>query len=295
MRRGYRKAQWVLFFALMAFYLVTLVRVHLYPDPRATEQLMKQYRQSQRSAMDRETIYDCNGEPLALSVTTYSVYMDPGMEGFDPSSVDKLEPYVGKAKVKALKERLDRRFNWVRRYLSREEAEKILEACGKNRGYYIREERKRVYPKGSMLSHLLGYCDQDGWGLAGVELSWNSTLLLPEKRRISYRGALQVEVDSGRQDDSARKGLFLTIDSDIQYAMERFLSARADELHVPWAAGVCIESKTGEVKAMASYPTFDSNDRTTFSKIEALNNNAINRVYEPGSTFKPIMVAMALE
>src|SRR5690606_14521008 len=102
MRRGYRKAQWVLFFALMAFYLVTLVRVHLYPDPRATEQLMKQYRQSQRSAMDRETIYDCNGEPLALSVTTYSVYMDPGMEGFDPSSVDKLEPYVGKAKVKAL-------------------------------------------------------------------------------------------------------------------------------------------------------------------------------------------------
>ena len=279
----------------MIFYLVTLVRVHLYPDPRATEQLMKQYRQSERSAMDRGAIYDCNGEPLALSVTTYSVYMDPGMTGFDPSSVNKLKPYVGSAKVKALNERLDRRFNWVKRYLSREKAEEILELCGRNRGYYLREERKRVYPKGSMLSHLLGYCDQDGWGLAGVELSWNSTLLVPEKRRISYRGALQVDMDSGRGDDCARKGLFLTIDSDMQYAMERFLNARADELHAPWAAGVCIESKTGEIKAMASYPIFDSNNRATFSNVEALNNNAINRVYEPGSTFKPIMVAMALE
>ena len=256
---------------------------------------MKQYRQSERSAVDRGAIYDCNGEPLALSVTTYSVYMDPGMTGFDPSSVNKLKPYVGSAKVKALNERLDRRFNWVKRYLSREEAEEILELCGRNRGYYLREERKRVYPKGSMLSHLLGYCDQDGWGLAGVELSWNSTLLVPEKRRISYRGALQVDMDSGRGDDCARKGLFLTIDSDMQYAMERFLNARADELHAPWAAGVCIQSKTGEIKAMASYPIFDSNNRATFSNVEALNNNAINRVYEPGSTFKPIMVAMALE
>ena len=293
---SYRKLQWVLIFAVMAFYLVTLVKVHLYPDPRASEQLARQYRQSERSAMDRGTIYDCTGEPLALSVTTYSIFMDPGMEGFDPSSVDKLEPYIGTAKVKSLKERLDRRFNWVKRYLSRNEAEEIISLCGKDKGYYIREERKRVYPKGSLLSHLLGYCDQDGWGLAGIELTWNSTLLIPEKHRISYRGASPV-TDPGAelQDQTAQKGLFLTIDSDIQYALERFLDQRASEIHAPWAAGICLESKTGAVKAMASYPVFDPNNRTTFARPEALTNNAINRVYEPGSTFKPIMTAMALE
>jgi cell division protein FtsI/penicillin-binding protein 2 len=296
MGQRYRKFQWVLIFALMAYYLVTLVKVQLYPDPRASEQLAKQYQQSERSAMDRGTVYDCTGEPLALSVTTYSIFMDPGIEGFDPSSVDKLEPFIGAEKVKALKGRLDRRFNWVKRYLSRSEAEEIMALFGRDKGYYIREERKRVYPKGSLLAHLLGYCDQDGWGLAGIELTWNSTLLIPEKRRISYRGASPVtDVGTETQDHSVQKGLFLTIDSDIQYALERYLDQRASEINAPWAAGVCLESKTGAIRAMASYPVFDPNNRATFVRSEALTNNAINRVYEPGSTFKPIMTAMALE
>lgn len=294
---SYRKVQWYLVFAAMGVYLAFLIQVHLYPDPRAASQLSKQYHQSERMAMDRGTVYDCNGEPLALSVTTYSVFLDPGVENFDPKSLEKLTPYIGKKKVASLAKNLDRRFYWVKRYLERGEAEEIVKTCGK--GFYIREERKRIYPKGSQMSHILGYCDQDGWGLAGIELTWNGTLVVPEKMHITYRGAsssAEVGVESA---DAAQKseeqGLFLTIDSDIQYALERFLNAQATEFKAPWAAAVCLESKTGAVKAMASYPVFDSNNRATFANLKALSNNAVNRVYEPGSTFKPIMVAMALE
>ena len=290
----YRKFQWFLIFAAMGVYMAFLVQVHLFPDPRAAQQLSKQYHQSERMAMDRGSIYDANGEPLALSVTTYSVFLDPGVEDFDPKSLDKLMPYIGKQKLKALRQKLDRRFYWVKRYLERTEAEEIIKTCGK--GYYIREERKRIYPKGSQLSHILGYCDSDGWGLAGIELMWNGTLVVPEKMHVTYRGASSsAELGGEPAERSDEQGLFLTIDSDIQYAVERYLGAQAAEFKAPWAAAVCLETKTGAVKAMASYPVFDSNNRATFGNAKALSNNAVNRVYEPGSTFKPIMVAMALE
>ena len=69
---GRRKIQWCLVFIVMAWYLGALVKVHIYPDRRAAEQLAKQYQQSERKAMDRGSIYDGRGEPLALSITTYS-------------------------------------------------------------------------------------------------------------------------------------------------------------------------------------------------------------------------------
>ncbi len=293
-RKGYRKVHWYLVFAVMILYFVVLVRVQLYPDRRTVEQLSRQYRLSERQAMDRGSIYDGSGDPLALSITTYSVFLDPGVAGFEPKSVEKLIPYIGAAKVKPLREKLNRRFYWIKRYLERDEAEEILKNCGK--GYYIREERKRIYPKGNLLAHILGYCDQDGWGLAGLELMWNSTLLTPEKKRIHYRGASQAsDAVLEQRGNSEKQGLYLTIDSEIQYALERFLDERAKEIKAPWAAGVCLATKTGEVKAMASYPVFDPNNRSTFANAKALSNNAVNRVYEPGSTFKPIMTAMALE
>lgn len=281
----------------MGVYLAFLIQVHLFPDPRVASQLSRQYHQSERLAMDRGSIYDCNGEALALSVTTYSVFLDPGVERFDRKSLAKLKPYIGSEKVAELGRNLKRRFYWVKRWMELSEAEEIVKTGGA--GYYIREERKRIYPKGSQLSHILGYCDRDGWGLAGIELMWNGALVIPEKKHVMYRGtSTSVEAGRGRMERESKaeeQGLFLTIDSDIQYALERFLTAQAARARAPWAAAVCLETKTGAVKAMASYPSFDSNDRATFGDVRALNNNAVNRVYEPGSTFKPIMVAMALE
>ncbi len=294
---SYRKSQWYAVFVAMAVYLGFLVQVQLFPDRRAVHQLSKQYHMSERTAMDRGNVYDSKGEPLALSVTTYSVFMDPGVQGFAPAAIEKLTPYIGSVKARALGKKLDRRFYWVKRYLERSEAEEIVKNCGK--GFYIREERKRIYPKGSLLSHILGYCDQDGWGLAGIELTWNGALVVPEKTHVTYRGASSTvkigDARGGVEEKREPQGLFLTIDSDVQYAVERFLGEKAEEVKAPWAAAVCLETRTGAVKAMASWPSFDSNDRTTFANARALSNNAVNRVYEPGSTFKPIMVAMALE
>lgn len=266
----------------------------MHPDVRALEQLTGQYRQMSRSANDRGAIYDHTGDPLGLSVPSYSVFLDPGIEGWDPAKTPALAPFIGKKAAADLSGPLNRRFYWIKRYLSREEAQAIVEAGGK--GFFIREERKRTYPKGNIFSHLLGYCDSDGWGLAGVELKWNNVLYIPERMKTRYRGAAHFAMQQEREEMlSSGQGLYLTVDSMVQYAVERFLAEGAVEHKAKWAAAVVLDSRSGAVRALASWPAFDSNDRSTFGNVEALRNNAINRVYEPGSTFKPIMVAMSLD
>lgn len=285
--------EWLLLFGVLMFWGVSIVRVHLYPDPRTLQQLVGQYRRQEHTAMDRGTIYDKHGDPLALSVPTYSVFLDPGVEGWDQSKVKFLIPLIGKKLVSEFSKPLTKRFYWVERYLSQEEAQKIVNAGGK--GFYIKEERKRTYPKEGILSHVLGFCDQDGWGLAGIELKWNSALYIPERVKTRYRGANTVPVSDEKNNGQAECGLHLTIDSTIQYAAERFLGPTVEQNHAKWGVVVCLESKTGAVAAMASWPAFNPNNRKTFSNPKALSNNAINRVYEPGSTFKPIITGIAMD
>ncbi len=286
--------QWALLFAVLALYLATIVQVHLFPDRRVLQQLVGQYRHQERMAMDRGTVFDRRGEPLALSVPAYSVFMDPGVEGWDLSSLDSVAPLIGQNRIQELRSQsLTRRFYWIQRYLTLEEARRIVDAGGK--GFYIREERKRTYPKGAILSHVLGYCDQDGWGLAGVELKWNNVLFIPESIKTHYRGASPLSSPEQGRRSPAERGVYLTIDSDIQYAAERFLGPAVQAAHGRWGAVVCLDTQTGAVAAMASWPAFDPNDRSTFQDPRRLSNNAINRVYEPGSTFKPIITGIALD
>ncbi len=286
--------QWTLLFAVLAVYFASIIQVHLFPDRRIVQQLASQYRQLERLSMDRGTVFDRRGDPLALSVPAYSVFLDPGVEGWEKDRLDALVPLIGEKKVQELRsQNLTRRFYWIQRYLSLEEAQKIVNAGGK--GFYIREERKRTYPKGSILSHVLGYCDQDGWGLAGIELIWNNVLFVPERMKVHYRGASPLSLPESEPRNLSERGLHLTIDSDIQYAVERFLGPAVEAAHGQWGAVVCLDSQTGAVAAMASWPAFDPNDRRTFGDPKSLSNNAINRVYEPGSTFKPIIAGIALD
>lgn len=286
--------QWFLVFLLVVILMAQVFVVQMRPDPRAVSQLSGQYQITTRSAGDRGTIYDAAGEPLALSVPTQSLFLDPQVEGWDHSRLEALLPLVGEKERKALTDgELTKRFYWLKRYCDDQEAQQILDAGGK--GVFSRLERKRVYPKGSIFSHLLGFTDSDGLGLAGIELKWNNVLYVPERIHVNYRGTSTFLFREDLNERSMEQGLYLTVDSQIQYALERFLGPAAEKNQADWAAAVVLDSATGAVLGMASWPAYDPNDRSTFTDPERLKNNVINRVYEPGSTFKPLVVGLALE
>ena len=145
----------------------------------------------------------------------------------------------------------------------------------------------------------LGFCDIDEYGQAGVELAWNHILYSPPRTRFLARDSKgnAMDIMSGRSGvvkDTAGS-IKLTIDSRVQQIMEWRLSEGAKAVDAAWASGVCVDPYTGEIVALASYPTLNPNNRKNLANTNAVRNNAVVRVFEPGSIFKPITMSIALE
>jgi cell division protein FtsI (penicillin-binding protein 3)/stage V sporulation protein D (sporulation-specific penicillin-binding protein) len=156
-----------------------------------------------------------------------------------------------------------------------------------------------MYPHSELASHVIGFCDIDDDGLSGVEKEWNKVLFSPPQNRFFVKDAkghlLDLIGSSAGIINSGSGSITLTIDSKIQQIVEWKLKEGALNTESKWGAGICVNPRTGEILAMASYPWVDLNDRGSFNNPEMLRNNVISRVYEPGSTFKPIMLGIAKE
>jgi cell division protein FtsI (penicillin-binding protein 3)/stage V sporulation protein D (sporulation-specific penicillin-binding protein) len=166
-------------------------------------------------------------------------------------------------------------------------------------GLFTVKESQRKYPHGELASHVIGFCDIDGSGLSGVEREWNNVLFSPPQTRLFVRDARGNLLDLiGSNAGTLQVGagsVKLTLDSKMQQILEWRLREGAIAAGTKWGAGICVNPRTGEIIAMASHPWIDLNDRASFGDKEVLRNNAIGRVYEPGSTFKPIMLGIAKE
>lgn len=270
-------------------------KVQLWPDRRIVQQSQKQYWANVAVSASRGRIEDRNGIPLAISVPTTSFFIDP--KYWDPASADKLAPTFSKETVKKFSRALPGRFHWVGRNLPQEKAVKL--EAEKIPGLYTLSEKQRIYPHESLAFHVLGFCDIDEYGQAGIELEWNHILYSPPRTRFLTRDSNGRTMDimgsrSGVVKDTAGS-IKLTIDSRIQQILEWRLSDGAKAVEASWAAGVCVDPYTGEIVALASYPTLNPNDRKNLSNIDAVRNNALGRVFEPGSIFKPITMSIALE
>lgn len=286
---------WFAAFVVLCALAAGTAKVQLWPDRRIVQQSQKQYWANVAVSATRGRIEDRNGIPLAISVPTTSFFIDP--KYWDPASAEKLAPAFGAATAKKFSRALPGRFYWVGRNLPKEKAD-LLEA-EKIPGLYTLSERQRIYPHESLAFHVLGFCDIDEFGQAGVELEWNHILYSPPRTRFLTRDSKGRTMDimggrSGVVKDTAGS-ITLTIDSRIQQILEWRLSDGAKAAGANWAAGVCVDPYTGEILALASYPTLNPNDRKNLSKTDAVRNNALGRVYEPGSIFKPITMAIALE
>ncbi|MDR3231774.1 MAG: penicillin-binding protein 2 [Synergistaceae bacterium] len=224
-----------------------------------------------------------------------SFFIDP--EHWSPSDAPALKGLIPGAAYEKISGPLSGRFVWLARRPDPELASKILALNLK--GVYEIQEKKREYPNNSLMAHVLGFCDIDDNGQAGLELAWDSILYDPPGYKILVRqaGGRAMEVGRGDvyDDGGNASRITLTIDVRIQYVVEKYLNEAATEHRAKWGAAICMNPNTGAILAMASWPAFDPNKRGELENPEQIINNAVGRAYEPGSTFKPIFMGIALE
>lgn len=273
--------------------------VQAWPDPRTVLQANSQYWTQVAISTSRGVIRDSRGSALALSIPATSLFIDP--QYWDPANAAVVKNVLGDLISPEVLEKISRpmkgRFVWVARKIPPEVAARILSK--KLEGIYALKERKRVYPQGKLLAHVLGFCDIDDEGLAGLEQSWQEILYSPPQVKILARDAAGQGIDLlSLQRAPKLHGpgeLTLTIDPILQMVVEKHLEEATVEYRPKWAAAVCMDPRSGAVLASASWPTFDPNRRETLLDPAVRLNNVIGRVYEPGSTLKPVIMATAME
>lgn len=244
-------------------------------------------------APKRGLIYDRNGRALAMTVSVDSVFAIP-KEIPDQANTASLIAKILRADPKDVLARMQgsRNFVWLARKLDEESASRIRALNLK--GIYFQKESKRTYPKRELAAQVLGYVGMDDEGLGGIERSF-------EERLRGRAGKMLVSVDArqrslGRAEKQPEQGdsVVLTLDENIQYIAEQELERALRETRAEAATVVVQNPRTGEILALASRPTFDPNAFRN-NNMQALKNRAVSDIYEPGSTFKIITVAAALE
>lgn len=286
--RGY--VVWgLLFFLVILLVIFTAIR-QFFPDERVVQRGESQYWGKMNISASRGDIIDRRGSSLAISVPTVSFFIDP--KNWDTQNASLLGEYFGNAVAKKFSSVLPGRYHIVKRNVRLDSAKKILER--KIPGLSFKRENLRVYPHGSLAFHILGYCDIDGHGQAGLEFAWDYLLFIQSQEYTMARMSKRSSDGYGGDVLDEISKVKLTLDVRFQEILEANLALAAKESNVKWAAGVIMNPKTGEVLAIASYPTADANKRH-FSSSEMMRNNAVGRNYEPGSIFKPITMSIALE
>ncbi|KAB2335318.1 stage V sporulation protein D [Bacillus mesophilum] len=248
---------------------------------------------------ERGEIVDRNGVALATNVSAPTVYVVPRQIKDPAATAEKLAGVLNMSKEEAYKQITQRESN-VRikegRKISHEKAKEIraLEL----EGVYIGEDSKRHYPFGDYLSHVLGFAGIDNQGLMGLELYYDKELQ-GEKGSVKFYANAKGERMNDMADDYQApvdgNNLMLTIDSKVQTIMERELDIAEATYNPDGLIAVAMDPNTGEILGMSSRPSFDP---TNFRHVEpdVYNRNLpIWSTYEPGSTFKIITLAAALE
>jgi cell division protein FtsI (penicillin-binding protein 3) len=250
-------------------------------------------------APKRGTIYDRTGAELAVSVDVESIHANPRQmhrEGVDTEvAATQLSAVLGVDRARiAARLASDRYFVWIERQVTPEEsaAVRALEIPGVG----ATEEAQRFYPSGELAAHILGFSNVDGEGIEGIELSLEDHLrgeradvpaIRDRRGRVVFSDTLL--------DDRATQGddVHLTIDHTIQHIVERELELTIRTFEAAAGSVVVMDPQSGEILAMASYPTFDPNHPTA-SPSSSRRFRAITDRFEPGSTVKPFTVAAAL-
>lgn len=245
---------------------------------------------------NRGRILDRNGLILASSVPSPSIWAIP--EDVDLNDTQRnnlaklLELPLAELNKKLADE--DKNFVWLKRHVEPEKAKQIAEAGFK--GIYQRTEFKRQYPEGEAAAHVVGFTNVEDNGQEGVELLYNSTLLgRPGSRHvIKDRLGQSVEQVGESVPPVAGADLQLSIDTKVQFFAYQKLRDAVVNNRAQAGSVVVLDANTGEVLALANYPSYDPEKRINLSGAQ-LRNRALTDTFEPGSVMKPFTIGLALE
>jgi len=258
--------------------------------------LARAHRQQQRIVEvnpPRGVLYDRNLHELAMSIPEDSCFAVPG-EITDAGLVARLLAGVLQMDPQEIETRLtaSKSFVWIARKLP---AEKVQRIQALNlRGIYFQKESQRFFPKGELAAHALGYVDIDGRGLGGVEYEYDDRLRGKPVQMLVLADARRRWYERHGPDAGDAANLVLTLDENVQYIAEKVLAAAIAKTHAKAGAILVQDPNTGEMLALANWPSFDPNAAGA-APPEARMDRAVSALYEPGSTFKIVTVAAALE
>ena len=294
---------------------VRLAFLYLYPEPWVLQPISEGWTLRQKTVGNRGRIVDCNGEILAMDLAAYHVYADPKYiaEHGDADLVCHWLSWELKIPESELREKLSRtqtQYVRLKKYVPGYELEHFQRRAygvlysppGSNTNLYLRgvgleEAPIRTYPKGTLMAHVLGFANREGVGSAGIEQRMNTFLKGKEGLRISRRDGRRREIYSTRTVDiEPRDGanVELCLDQQLQYKVEKVVENMCKEFHAKGGWAIVQRVRTGEILAMASYPTYDPN-KYNAAKPDWRMNRAISFNYEPGSTMKAAVIASALD
>ncbi|MEO0442870.1 MAG: penicillin-binding transpeptidase domain-containing protein [Pseudomonadota bacterium] len=289
-------------FGLLLALIWHLVSIQVLPNTsRGYEFLQKQglvrTLRSETIPALRGVITDRHGEPLAVSTPVVSLWADPQ----ELATVRDQWPQLANSlniNTAALNQKIQRfknkEFMYLRRQLTPTEAQVVLDL--NINGVYAQREYKRFYPAGEVTAHLIGFTNIDDSGQEGLELAYDHWLsgedgqkqVLKDLKGRSFKNVNLLKAAKPGND------IALSIDLRLQYLAYRELKEAVTAHRAKSGSLVLLDSKTGEVLAMANQPAYNPNDRSGL-QVGALRNRAMTDQFEPGSTMKPLTIMAALE
>jgi len=284
---------WVVAVVWMAAVLGRLAYVQLFCY---SEYLAKAQRQQERIfeiSPKRGTIYDRKGRELAVSLPMDSLFGDPA-EITDVDMVGRLLSRVLNVPADDIETKIREAHSPVRlaRKLSPDVVQRISDM--NLNGVFFQKENRRVYPQRDLAASVIGYVDIDEKGIGGIEQSLDKDIRGRPGKMMVMADGLRRWYD--RRESAADPGasVTLTIDETIQYIAEKELAAAISETHAKAGTVIVQDPNTGELLAVANWPTFDPNDAGSYPA-QARTDRAVTDAYEPGSTFKVITLTGAIE
>jgi cell division protein FtsI (penicillin-binding protein 3) len=255
----------------------------------------RQYSRTVTLAGPRGPIVDRHGEPLATSTPAASLFAQPRALGDPVRVAARLAPLLDLPE-RELHAQLTsgRSFVWLKRKLGPAVAARVRELGEPGLGFL--DESLRLYPNRELAAHVLGFEGVDG-GLEGVERAWDESLAGTPGKAIVGRDALGREVTMPRvlAAPVPGRGVMLTLDKTIQYLAERELDAAYRRTQAKAAMALAMDPRTGDILALAIRPAFNPNAFLDVPSRDVWRNRAVTDPFEPGSTFKVILAAAALE
>ncbi len=306
----------LLVFSGIAFRLSVL---HLRPAKWVMQPIQEGRMYEWKPAGNRGRIVDCNGEILAMDRPAYHVYTDPKYiaEYGDAAAVAKYlsaEFKVPKHEIDTKLAKTSRQYEVIKKHVSGHQLKRFERRAlgviytpdelvnGVETNIYLRgvkfaEAPIRNYPKGPLMAHVVGFANHEGVGAAGIEQRMDAYLRGKEGHRVSKKDGRRREIYSAREVDIPPEDgatVVLTLDQQLQYVTEKTVEKVCRDFNAKAAWAIVQHVRTGEILAMASFPTYDLN-RFNKAPVEWRRNRAISFNYEPGSTMKAGVIAAALD